>query len=400
MTITLLFCALQGSYMTIHITPEPEFSYVSFESNIPEAAYEEVIMRVLRTFKPGKFVVSIFANKESIAADCPRDLEQNERLGFEGDFVRNDVQYCRFKNYDLTCAFYSKFPSWGFMDASSSVSACCSDAPDEATNIFSPFPLPISSSSLPPSHYLQTCPHLLNNNSMSNSNNNHSIIVNSNETQQQHHTMNNCVSSHSLNFDSAMDNSDQLRRQSLKSDAQRKTLEQSSHHGEVDLTNSSRSTSSPQLMSVKPRSKVYRRASLKSLTNLNTIVSPAHSRIIKVSSRNKSEKRLASDSQSTINSDAEDKENVCNPLSHPYPYSTPCQKKSDVGQLSKEPSPVKEEPEQEQQEQQPEEKQKGKSCSSFLPILSLIPHTMISFQYPSPKMKFSWWRNKISWRHA
>jgi S-adenosylmethionine decarboxylase len=97
--------------MTIHITPEPDFSYVSFESNIPEASYEEVIERVLKTFKPGKFVVSIFANKESVAADTPRELEQSDCLGLEVDFVRSDVQYCRFKNYDLICAFYSKFPS-------------------------------------------------------------------------------------------------------------------------------------------------------------------------------------------------------------------------------------------------------------------------------------------------
>ncbi|XP_034189967.1 S-adenosylmethionine decarboxylase isoform X1 [Osmia lignaria lignaria] len=100
-----------GNYMTIHITPEPEFSYVSFESNIPETSYEEIIRRVLNTFKPQKFVVTIFANKESIAASCPRDLEQTDYLKCSGDWLRTDVQYCRFKNYDLTCAFYSRFPS-------------------------------------------------------------------------------------------------------------------------------------------------------------------------------------------------------------------------------------------------------------------------------------------------
>ncbi|XP_015604035.1 S-adenosylmethionine decarboxylase proenzyme isoform X2 [Cephus cinctus] len=100
-----------GSYMTIHITPEPEFSYVSFESNIPEASYEAVIRRVLETFKPGKFVVTVFANKESVAANTPKELEQADCLNFGGDWLRDDVQYCRFKNYDLTCAFYSKFPS-------------------------------------------------------------------------------------------------------------------------------------------------------------------------------------------------------------------------------------------------------------------------------------------------
>lgn len=49
--------------MTIHITPEPEFSYVSFESNISASSYGDLIARVIETFQPGKFVVTIFANK-------------------------------------------------------------------------------------------------------------------------------------------------------------------------------------------------------------------------------------------------------------------------------------------------------------------------------------------------
>ena len=49
--------------MTIHITPEPDFSYVSFESNIPLASYSDMIQRVLDTFLPGKFVLTIFANR-------------------------------------------------------------------------------------------------------------------------------------------------------------------------------------------------------------------------------------------------------------------------------------------------------------------------------------------------
>ena len=49
--------------MTIHITPEPEFSYVSFETNVPQSSYKDIIARVLETFLPGKFVLTIFANK-------------------------------------------------------------------------------------------------------------------------------------------------------------------------------------------------------------------------------------------------------------------------------------------------------------------------------------------------
>ena len=53
----------QGQYMTIHITPEPEFSYVSFESNIPMTSYLPIIEKVLKIFQPGKFILTIFANR-------------------------------------------------------------------------------------------------------------------------------------------------------------------------------------------------------------------------------------------------------------------------------------------------------------------------------------------------
>jgi S-adenosylmethionine decarboxylase len=52
--------------MTIHITPENEFSYVSFESNIAASSYGDLIERVINTFKPGKFIVTVFANKVSL----------------------------------------------------------------------------------------------------------------------------------------------------------------------------------------------------------------------------------------------------------------------------------------------------------------------------------------------
>lgn len=61
------FNSLQGEYMTIHITPESNFSYVSFESNVSMNNYAELINRVVKTFKPGKFVVTIFANKVRIS---------------------------------------------------------------------------------------------------------------------------------------------------------------------------------------------------------------------------------------------------------------------------------------------------------------------------------------------
>ena len=49
--------------MTIHITPEPQFSYVSFESNIPAPSYLNIVTNILNTFNPGKFILTIFATK-------------------------------------------------------------------------------------------------------------------------------------------------------------------------------------------------------------------------------------------------------------------------------------------------------------------------------------------------
>ncbi|KAK4874133.1 hypothetical protein RN001_013493 [Aquatica leii] len=97
-----------GCYMTIHITPEPEFSYVSFETNMTTTSYREIITKVLDTFHPGKFVITIFTNEASAAIDSPKEIKRWPTIG---EWKRQDMQHCCFKNYDLTYAFYSKFPS-------------------------------------------------------------------------------------------------------------------------------------------------------------------------------------------------------------------------------------------------------------------------------------------------
>lgn len=55
----------QGTYWTIHITPEPEFSYVSFETNLSQTSYDELVRKVVEVFKPGKFVTTLFVNQVS-----------------------------------------------------------------------------------------------------------------------------------------------------------------------------------------------------------------------------------------------------------------------------------------------------------------------------------------------
>jgi S-adenosylmethionine decarboxylase len=62
---------LEDSYWTIHITPEDHCSYVSFETNVSakqlgNRTHADLVRDVINTFKPGRFVVTFFADDGSI----------------------------------------------------------------------------------------------------------------------------------------------------------------------------------------------------------------------------------------------------------------------------------------------------------------------------------------------
>ncbi|CAH0392468.1 unnamed protein product [Bemisia tabaci] len=97
-----------GYYMTIHITPEPDFSYVSFETNVQQASYNEIIALVLETFQPAQFVCTVFASKKSAALGSIREMKYMKEVG---KWSQQEIEFCSLKNYDLTYTFYSKFPS-------------------------------------------------------------------------------------------------------------------------------------------------------------------------------------------------------------------------------------------------------------------------------------------------
>lgn len=94
----------KGHYFTIHITPEPNCSYVSFETNAPENDYPDLIKRVINLFKPGQFIVTFFANENSIG----RDFGKKQLNFFE--FQYDTYQETRVKNYNVTYAHYTKKP--------------------------------------------------------------------------------------------------------------------------------------------------------------------------------------------------------------------------------------------------------------------------------------------------
>lgn len=53
-------------YFTIHVTPQPSCSFASFETNVDMSDYTDLIQRVLRIFKPGRFILTTIANGASM----------------------------------------------------------------------------------------------------------------------------------------------------------------------------------------------------------------------------------------------------------------------------------------------------------------------------------------------
>lgn len=93
-----------GHYVTIHITPEVDFSYVSFETNAPQLSYTELISIVLRLFCPNKFMMTIFANEGSSAYNNSHEYKSTSFHGYQVE----ELQFTRFKNYELTFGNYCR----------------------------------------------------------------------------------------------------------------------------------------------------------------------------------------------------------------------------------------------------------------------------------------------------
>jgi len=155
-----------------------------------------------------------------------------------------------------------------------------------------------------------------------------------------------------------------------------------------------RSVSSPQLMTKRPRSKVYRKTSLKCEVDVGNCGSDDISqrkgivRYVSITAEKKQKRRsLAGKESETVKWNPEEVHITCNPLSTPYPYSTPSATTTTTTVTTSKTATTTVEC---------DDEPKSRSCSSFLPIFALIPQSIIGFQYFNPKMKFSWWRNKIS----
>ena len=117
-------------YFTVHVTPEPNCSYASFETNVPckqtgrETAH--LIEQVASIFKPGRFSVTMFEGKqtfddtddekessEKIAADKIKALQKqvakkNSRLDQIPGYRRVDRIVHDLEGYELVFKYYER----------------------------------------------------------------------------------------------------------------------------------------------------------------------------------------------------------------------------------------------------------------------------------------------------
>lgn len=105
-----------GHYFTVHVTPEPQCSYASFETNVPafQSGREtvEVVEQVVNIFKPGRFSVTLFETKSSAnASDAESRLIQkkNSRMDTIKGYRRADRIVHDLDGYDLVFRHYERY---------------------------------------------------------------------------------------------------------------------------------------------------------------------------------------------------------------------------------------------------------------------------------------------------
>jgi S-adenosylmethionine decarboxylase len=98
-------------YFTVHVTPEPQCSYASFETNVPGGQNgretSEVMEHVVGIFKPGHFSVTLFEAKGT-AGDVPSAVIRSKRVEKIQGYHCIDRIVHDFNDYDLVFRYYER----------------------------------------------------------------------------------------------------------------------------------------------------------------------------------------------------------------------------------------------------------------------------------------------------
>jgi hypothetical protein len=94
---------LGDTYFTIHITPEPECSFVSFETNYNTKSFTALVKQVTETFRPGSFCLSLFVDEDSLIKDSRKGIEWTNIPGYKASAT---THHAFNGGYNATCAHY------------------------------------------------------------------------------------------------------------------------------------------------------------------------------------------------------------------------------------------------------------------------------------------------------
>lgn len=90
------------NYYTIHVTPQPQCSYASFETNCRYEDYDAVIAKLVAIFKPGRFIVNLTSEGSNVP-DLERDL---------GNFSSRDLVRYHFGRYTMQMGHWVSLPKY------------------------------------------------------------------------------------------------------------------------------------------------------------------------------------------------------------------------------------------------------------------------------------------------
>lgn len=99
-------------YFTVHVTPEPQCSYASFETNVParqtgrETA--DVVEHVVGIFKPSRFSVTLFEAKPAADEHLGKGADKTKRMESIEGYKRVDRIVHDLDGYDLVFRYYER----------------------------------------------------------------------------------------------------------------------------------------------------------------------------------------------------------------------------------------------------------------------------------------------------
>ncbi|KAG1467504.1 hypothetical protein G6F56_004382 [Rhizopus delemar] len=112
---------MEDGYYNIHVTPEPQCSYASFETTIPtrplepnkngnghEEAVRKLIRKVLDIFQPGAFTLTYFSSFTDVDQQAQNVKKLIQTVDQFGGYKRKDKTLYEFDGYDLVFGHYIK----------------------------------------------------------------------------------------------------------------------------------------------------------------------------------------------------------------------------------------------------------------------------------------------------